>query len=69
MAIGSGLHGSWLWQSQLASINLGCHLGKFRLADYSEVGIAKQRSPTMKISRPRHGRTIKRAKRVERPER
>jgi hypothetical protein len=32
MAIGSGLHGSWLWQSQLASINLDCHLGKFRLA-------------------------------------
>jgi quercetin dioxygenase-like cupin family protein len=24
MAIASGLHGSWLWQSQLASINLGC---------------------------------------------
>jgi hypothetical protein len=22
MAIGSGLHGSWLWQSRLASINL-----------------------------------------------
>jgi hypothetical protein len=27
-----------------------------RVADYSEVGIAKQRSPTMKISRARHGR-------------
>ena len=42
---------------------------KVRVADYSEVGIAKQRSPTMKISRARHGRTIKRAKRVECPER
>jgi hypothetical protein len=29
---------------------------KVRFADYSEVGIAKQRSPTMKISRARHGR-------------
>jgi hypothetical protein len=28
----------------------------FLFADYSEVGIAKQRSPTMMISRARHGR-------------
>jgi hypothetical protein len=33
MAIGSVLNGSWLWQSQLASINLGCHLSKVRFAD------------------------------------